>query len=73
LLLAHATWIEAEIPQEAHRRFRGIGAESPVFCGLSGCCRTAADKPAKNAPKFQNRIPGLKAGWTIAVNHAFPC
>jgi hypothetical protein len=25
--------IEAESPQEAHRRFRGLGAESP-FCGV---------------------------------------
>jgi uncharacterized LabA/DUF88 family protein len=31
LLLAHAAWIEAEIPQKAHGRFRGIGADSPVF------------------------------------------
>jgi hypothetical protein len=27
--------IAAESPQEAHRRFRGLGAESPVFCGVS--------------------------------------
>jgi hypothetical protein len=31
LLLAHAAWIEAESPQKAHRRFRGLGADSPVF------------------------------------------
>jgi hypothetical protein len=30
---AAAQGIAAEIPQEAHRRFRGIGAESPV-CGV---------------------------------------
>jgi hypothetical protein len=32
-LLAHASWIEAKSPQEAHGRFRGLGAESPV-CGV---------------------------------------
>jgi hypothetical protein len=31
MLLAHATWIAAEIPQTRHRAGRGIGAESPVF------------------------------------------
>jgi hypothetical protein len=35
-----AQGIEAEIPQKSHGRFRGIGAESPVFCG----------RAAKNAP-----------------------
>jgi hypothetical protein len=29
-LLAHATWIEAEIPQDLHGQIRGIGAESPI-------------------------------------------
>jgi hypothetical protein len=31
LLLAHASWIVAESPQELHRQFRGLAAESPVF------------------------------------------
>jgi DNA-3-methyladenine glycosylase I len=31
LLLAHAAWIAAEIPQGLHGQIRGIGAESPVF------------------------------------------
>jgi hypothetical protein len=31
LLLAHASWIGAEIPQDLHRQIRGIEAESPVF------------------------------------------
>jgi hypothetical protein len=42
LLFAHATWIEAEIPQDLHRQIRGIGAverdrafHTPVFCGAS--------------------------------------
>jgi hypothetical protein len=41
-----AQGIVAEIPQEAHRRFRGIEAESPVFsasarkkCAQTGNCR----------------------------------
>jgi hypothetical protein len=29
-LAAHG--IEAESPQKAHGRFRGLGADSPVFC-----------------------------------------
>jgi hypothetical protein len=33
LLLAHAAWIAAENPQEAHLRFRGLGTGSP-FCGV---------------------------------------
>ncbi|MDR1316465.1 MAG: hypothetical protein LBK13_06285 [Spirochaetales bacterium] len=30
-----AQGIAAESPQEAHRRFRGLGAESPVFYGAA--------------------------------------
>jgi hypothetical protein len=33
-LLAHAAWIEAEIPQGLRMQDRGIEAESPV-CGVS--------------------------------------
>jgi hypothetical protein len=35
-----AQGIVAEIPQKSHGRFRGSGADSPVFCGYA----------AKNAP-----------------------
>jgi hypothetical protein len=49
-LLAHAAWIVAESPQEAHGRFRGLGAESPV-CGVS---RTGAKIP--NRSKITNRF-----------------
>jgi hypothetical protein len=37
-----AQGIEAESPQKAHRRFRGLGADSPVFSGFA----------RKSAPKF---------------------
>jgi hypothetical protein len=30
-LLAHASWIEAESPQDLHKQIRGLAAESPVF------------------------------------------
>jgi hypothetical protein len=42
LKLPLAQGIVAESPQEAHRRFRGLEVESPVFCGYA----------AKNAPKI---------------------
>jgi hypothetical protein len=47
-LLAHAAWIVAESPQEAHRRFRGLEAESLVFRGQGICA--ANSLTAKNAP-----------------------
>jgi hypothetical protein len=37
LPLVRAQGIEVESPQEAHRRFRGLGTDSPVFLpGLAG-------------------------------------
>jgi hypothetical protein len=30
-----AQGIAAESPQELHWQFRGLGAESPVFCGIA--------------------------------------
>jgi hypothetical protein len=45
-----ARGIAAESPQEAHRRFRGLAAESPVF--LPGCGQ-------KNAPKKQSLFSGI--------------
>jgi hypothetical protein len=35
VLSCHAQGIAAESPQELHGLFRGLGAESPVFCGVS--------------------------------------
>jgi hypothetical protein len=45
-----AQGIAAESPQEAHGRFRGLEAESPVFCGLGIC--GANSQTAKNAPTY---------------------
>jgi hypothetical protein len=42
LPLVRARGIAAESPQDLHWQIRGLGAESPVFCGAA----------AKNAPKF---------------------
>jgi hypothetical protein len=43
--LGRAQGIGAESPQEAHGRFRGLAAESPVFL--------PALRGQKNAPKFR--------------------
>jgi hypothetical protein len=51
--ISSAQGIVAEIPQKSHGRFRGIGADSPVFCGFA----------AKNAPK-----PGIAAGKRISID-----
>jgi hypothetical protein len=46
--LLRAQGIAAESPQDLHWQIRGLGAESPVFCGRGIC---AANSPtAKNAP-----------------------
>jgi hypothetical protein len=54
LPLVRAQGIVAESPQEAHKRFRGLAAESPVFCGTA----------AKNAPKLRtsNRFLNSRLG-----------
>jgi hypothetical protein len=43
---AAAQGIAAESPQEAHGRFRGLAAESPVFLGV-------LSRAQKNVPKFR--------------------
>jgi hypothetical protein len=35
VLGCYAQGIEAESPQDLHKQIRGLGAESPVFCGVS--------------------------------------
>jgi hypothetical protein len=54
-LLAHASWIAAEIPQDLHRQIRGIGAESPVFCEAKNVHRRFG-KGSLAIKKILNRI-----------------
>ncbi|MDR1316423.1 MAG: DUF2070 family protein [Spirochaetales bacterium] len=51
---ARARGIVAESPQEAHWRFRGLGAESPVFFGQGICGANSLTE--KNAPE-DGRFP----------------
>jgi hypothetical protein len=44
-----AQGIAAESPQDLRWQIRGLGAESPVFCGLGIC--GANSQTAKNAPQ----------------------
>jgi hypothetical protein len=63
-----AQGIGAESPQDLHKQIRGLGAESPVFCGLGIC--GANSQTAKTRPKHlpnAGGAPGLARAALIVV------
>jgi hypothetical protein len=62
LLLAHATWIVAEIPQACRRQAEELERKARFFCGL------AAKKCAKMltmTEKSKRRCPALVRGFFL--------